>query len=319
MSTAGVVPEARDLDGDDARRTLRNATVSRLVKDSLARFRWADGFSHARALAFQVVLTLVPTIVVLGGLATLLHNHRLADTIVRVIEALAPGPTGDVFRAAVRQGSTSAGVASGRRALLFGGVAMVVSATTAFGQIERGANRIYGVEKDRPSRQKYTTALLLAGSSGLLLAVAFVLLAVGRQVGDTISSDAWSAVWNLGRWPLGAVLLVAGDAIIFRLAPRRRQPTASWLAYGAAISVALTLLLSVALAAYLNLSSNFGQTYGPLAGFMGVMVWSYLISISLFLGLAFAAQLEAVRAGASEPQSEEKVERTEPVAAGAPA
>jgi len=79
-----------------------------------------------------------------------------------------------------------------------------------------------------------------------------------------------------------------------------------------ALSVILTLITSAGLAFYLNFSGNFGDTYGPLAGFMGAMLWAYLTAIALFLGLAFAAQLEAVRAGEAEPQSVEKVEQTEP-------
>lgn len=38
-----------------------------------------------------------------------------------------------------------------------------------------------------------------------------------------------------------------------------------------------------------------GDLYGPLAGTIGVLLWSFLTSAALLLGLAFAAQLEAVR------------------------
>ena len=126
MSTASVVPETRDLVGEDARRTLAQARLSLLLKDSMARFRWADGFSHARALAFQTVMTLVPGIVVAVGFATVAHETTLSDTIVRAIQSLAPGPAGDVFRAAALQGSSNAGEASGRRALAVGTVVMPV-------------------------------------------------------------------------------------------------------------------------------------------------------------------------------------------------
>jgi uncharacterized BrkB/YihY/UPF0761 family membrane protein len=47
-------------------------------------------------------------------------------------------------------------------------------------------------------------------------------------------------------------------------------------------------------------SSSFGSTYGPLTGVMALLLWAYLTSIALFLGIAFAAQLEAVRAGVRE-------------------
>ena len=44
-------------------------------------------------------------------------------------------------------------------------------------------------------------------------------------------------------------------------------------------------------------TDNFGATYGPLAGTIAVLLWMLLTSLALLLGLAFAAQLEAVRAG----------------------
>ena len=58
------------------------------------------------------------------------------------------------------------------------------------------------------------------------------------------------------------------------------------------------------LALYINATDSFGATYGPLAGTIGVLLWSFLTSIALFLGLALAAQLEAVRAGAPGPRAD---------------
>ena len=55
----------------------------------------------------------------------------------------------------------------------------------------------------------------------------------------------------------------------------------------------------------LELTDSFGATYGPVAGTIGVLLWAFLTSVALFLGLAFAAQLEAVRAGSPEPRVEE--------------
>ena len=41
---------------------------------------------------------------------------------------------------------------------------------------------------------------------------------------------------------------------------------------------------------------SFGSTYGPLTGVMALLLWANLTSIAIFLGIAFCAQLEAVRA-----------------------
>ncbi len=278
MSTATLVPETYNLEGDDALRTLRRTGWARLAADSFRRFRYADGFSHCRALAFQITLTLLPGMIALVGLATLLHAGHFRDVLRQTATRLAPGPAGDVIATAVRHGQRAVG-GGARAALVFGLLAAVISATTAMGQVERGANRIYGVERDRPT--------VPSGFSGVL-------------------EGAWVAL----RWPLAVVLLVAAVALLFRASPRRHQPAASWLAVGAALSVLLGFAFTWLLSLYLTASRTFGQTYGPLAGLMGVLVWAFLMSLAIFLGLAFAAQLEAVRAGMAAPVTGERVNRT---------
>ena len=59
VSTATVVPETWELSGDDAIEMLRNTGRRRLVADAFQRMRLADGFSHARSLAFMTSLVLV--------------------------------------------------------------------------------------------------------------------------------------------------------------------------------------------------------------------------------------------------------------------
>ncbi len=52
------------------------------------------------------------------------------------------------------------------------------------GQIERGANRIYGVERDRPALAKYTRATLLALTAGIATLAALTLVVAGSEIGD---------------------------------------------------------------------------------------------------------------------------------------
>lgn len=54
---------------------------------------------------------------------------------------------------------------AGEVALTLGLLAGLLALTTAMAQIER-ANRMYGVERDRPTRRKYLTALGLAITAG---------------------------------------------------------------------------------------------------------------------------------------------------------
>ena len=69
----------------------------------------------------------------------------------------------------------------------------------------------------------------------------------------------------------------------------------------------------------ISVSTSFGDTYGPLAGTVALLLWAFLSSVAIFFGAAAAAQLEAVRAGAAPPQDEQKVAESEPDAAHGPA
>jgi uncharacterized BrkB/YihY/UPF0761 family membrane protein len=93
--------------------------------------------------------------------------------------------------------------------------------------------------------------------------------------------------------------------VILERAPRRRQPGYSWLAFGSGVSLTLWLMLTGLLALYVVKSASFGTTYGPLTGIFALLLWANLSSVALFLGIAFAAQLEAVRAGVPAPASDD--------------
>ena len=157
VSTATAVPATRgELEGDEALETLRRTGRRRLLIDSLPRFRAADGFSHSRALAFQATLTLLPALIALVGLAAALDQDEFRRVVQDTIDTLAPGAAGDILTEALRQGTRdrSPGVAARSRSV--GGlVAAVLSGASAMGQVERGANRLYGVERDRPFLRKY--------------------------------------------------------------------------------------------------------------------------------------------------------------------
>jgi YihY family inner membrane protein len=305
VTTASSVPTTRgELEGDEAYDTLRRTGRRRLVVDSLTRFRAADGFSHSRALAFQFTLTLLPALIAVVGLAVALGQDDFTRIVRDTIQDLTPGAPGEILTDALRQGSKSAHE-SGETALAAGGLAALVAGTSAMGQVERGANRIYGVERDRPFVRKYLVGLALALTAGLFALLSLVTLMGGAAIRDALDwGETFDSVWRIARWPLGLAFAVASVALLFEHSPSRPQPEASWLAFGAAVSVLLWLAFMGVLAVYMDATDSFGATYGPIAGTIGVLLWTFLSAVALFLGLAFAAQLEAVRAGVPEPRRE---------------
>jgi YihY family inner membrane protein len=318
VSTAAPVPETFELSGDDARETLITTGRRRLLKDAFERLRAADGFSHARSLAYVTSLLMIQGVIALVGIAAALGDRGVGDAIVRTVRAAAPGPVGRLLTRGVSQANQVG--ASGRAlAIILGTIGAIVTATTLLGQLERALNRLYGVEQDRPSVQKYGRAFLLAVSVGVLATASFVLFAFGRDVGHAFGDDSATTVWDVARWPLALALLVTAIALLFRWAPRRRQPAWSWLAYGASVSVLLWSAVTLALGLLLHLSSSFGQTYGPLAGIVALLFWAFFSSVAVLYGAATAAQLEAVRAGVPAPRASTRQEPVDTLAPIEPA
>ena len=310
MSTASVVPETWELDGDDARQTLRGVGRRHLLRDAAMRLRFSDGFSHARSLAFMTALLVVQGTVAVVGFAEAFGGGHFGDVVQRSVEAVAGTTIGESIVATI---DNAQDVGESRRylPLVLGGVAWLVTATIGMAQLERSLNRLYGIEQDRPFRHRYRLAAILAVTVGLLLSAAVVAIAVGSNLGETLDNQTLSTLWSVLRLPLAFLALVVGIGVLFRWCPRRHQPSLSWMAFGSTISVLGVFAVSLGLAVFLHLSSTFGETYGPLAGMVAVLLWAMLSSIAVLFGAAVAAQLEAVRAGVPGPQSEMKVAESE--------
>ncbi|MFF9476897.1 YihY/virulence factor BrkB family protein [Streptomyces roseolus] len=314
MGTATRVPQRRDvrgeeLSGDEAWASLRRYGGWRLARDSFVRFRYADGFSHSRALALQTVLSIVPLAIAAIGLSGVLHTEGIGRVAELTISRLASGPSQEMVDEALAQSRRHAGE-GGQAALWLGLLFSVSNVTTGLCQVERGANRIYGNERDRPFLHKYLRGLVMAVLAGLPLGLSFVLIVLGADLTQAFAEvydldPAATRAWGLLRVPVGILLAVLATSAIFRLSPRRDQPGYTWLAFGAVVHLLLWLTATWALSLYVGASSSFTSVYGPLSAVMSLLLWSYLTSLALFLGLSFAAQLEAVRAGTREPVSQD--------------
>lgn len=314
MTTARTVPVTTEMDGDeldalDAWHLARRHGLKAIVVESFVRFRYGDGFTNSRALALQACLAVVPFLLALTGLASDIDEERPAAVVAHVVDSLSPGAgDSDALTSAVETSDESE--RAGEVALVLGLGFALVSMTTAMAQVERGANRIYGIRRDRTALHKYGRAAVLTAVLAAPVAVGFLMIVGGSAFGEAMAqSYGWSERtvdrWNVVRWPVGLALLVVTIAVLLDHAPRRRQPALTWLALGAGIAVVLSALATVGLALYVSLSGSFGSVYGPLAGVFALLLWALLSSIALFYGTAVCAQLEALRAGEPEPALED--------------
>ena len=293
------------LSADDAWNTVRRYGLGHLLATGFLRFRYGDGFSHARAFGLQLALATVPLTIAGAGLSAALGAESFAEVVARTVVALSPGSSDGLVAGVVEDGSEN-GRDQGQLVVFLGLATAFVAATSAFAQLERGANRIYGTDRDRPALRKYARAAVLTLTAGAAMALGLLLIVAGEPFGDAVEQvyhwgDAAESVFDVVRWPLGLAALVLAVTVLFRHAPRRQQPGLSWLAVGATVTVLVWLAGSGLLGLYVVSAGNFGDTYGPLTAVMALLLWANVTGVALLAGVALAAQLEAVRAGGSDP------------------
>ena len=309
MSSVRPVPETGlmsddELSADDAWPTARHHGLRALLAGAFVRFRYGDGFSHARAFAFQLALATVPLIIAGAGLATAIGARSFAEVVARTVVAISPGDSDALVADVVN--TDDEGTERAEVIVVLGLATAFLAATSAFAQLERGANRIYGTDRDRPALRKYGLAALLTATAGVAMAAGLLLIVAGEPFGDAIEAvyrwgDAAETVWDILRWPVGLLLLMLAVTVLFSYSPRRRQPGLSWLSVGAAVTLLAWLAGSALLAFYVAAAGNFGDTYGPLTAVMALLLWANVTGIALLAGMALAAQLEAVRGGRPDP------------------
>jgi YihY family inner membrane protein len=306
MSVPTTVPETHGQTGDDAREQLRRSGVRSLALRAARRFHAADGTSYARALGLASVLSVLPGLVAIAGVVSAFGLEE-RGLLARSLQTLAPGPAGRILLSGVSEGGT------GAAAIAWGVAGTVLSGTLAMVHLERGANRIYGVDEHRSGRRRFGVAFALAATAGLVLLLALFVVTAGEA---TAGSPAGTA-WTLLRWPVAVVMVGAPMTAIFRFAPNRRQPNASWLLSGTVVAVALWLLVTVLLGlTYENVSAP-GSTFGPILGVIALLVWAYLTGVAVLYGLAFAAELESERAGQPRPERDGETSENAPAGSAA--
>lgn len=116
---------------------------------------------------------------------------------------------------------------------------------------------------------------------------------VAKSVGNLIGAgDVAVTLWTILRWPVILVLVAAGVAILYYIAPPNvRQPKFRWISVGAGLAIVVWILASVLFGVYVANFSSYNKTYGTLAG--GVIVfllWLWITNVALLFG---GAELDA--------------------------
>ncbi len=299
-ATTAVSPDA---DPDDRRKPesptdLTKPSASYVLRKTAREFTTDQCTDLAAALTYYAVLSLFPAVVVVISLLGVFgQGQRTTETVLGIVDDVLPGSAIDSLRPTIQQlvENPSAGLA-----LVLGILGALWSASGYVGAFGRAMNRIYEVEEGRPI-WKLRPLQLLVTAVGLVMAaaVAFMLAISGpvaKSVGSLIGAgDVAVTLWTILRWPVILVLVTAGVAILYYVAPNVRQPKFRWLSIGAGLAIVVAILASVLFGVYVANFSSYNKTYGALAGVIVFLLWLWITNVALLFGAELDAELERGR------------------------
>lgn len=172
------------------------------------------------------------------------------------------------------------------------------SANAGMKAVIEALNVVYDAKEQRNFFRLNLVSLTLtvAGLGAVLIMVSAVValpLMLGRLGLDGYSETLVS--W--GRWPIMAVLLMAGLSILFRFAPYRPGARLKLIGAGNVSAALLWLLGSAVFSWYLSNFGEYNATYGSLGAAIGLMMWMWMSAIVVLCGAELDA--EVVKAQAS--------------------
>lgn len=255
----------------------------RLLADEARAFWDSDPLTLAASIAFYTSLSFAPIIVlalwVLGGLDpgqedVLVDQLRLA---LGAQVASAAQVVVDNADASVYGFSTGGLVALG---------ALLVSATTAFAQLQAAINRVWHV--DPPPRNAVVAwlrsrvfSLGMLAAIGFLLIVALVLSAV-----LALLLTREGTVWMVINEAITVLVLAAAFAALYRFVPDATPPWRGAL-WGGLVTALLFEAGKWALGAYLGTTTS-ADAYGGASTLVLLLLWSYYSALIVLLGSACA-------------------------------
>ncbi len=278
----------------------------------------ADGLTDwAAALTYYAVLAIFPALIAMVSILGMV-GASATDPLLDNLTGLAPGPANEILTNAIDEITASRGTAG--LAFALGLLGALWSASGYVGVFTRATNVIYEIEEGRPfwklrPQQLGLTLLLIVLLAAMALGVV-VSGPIAEELGNVIGLGGTAVtIWEIAKWPVIAMVVVAILAILYFAAPNVRQPGFRWITPGGILALVLWLAASGGFAFYVANFGSYNATYGSIAGVIVFLVWLWISNLALLLGAELNAELERERelaAGIPEDRTIALPPRAEP-------
>lgn len=267
----------------------------------------SNAFANAGSLAFFTLFSIAPVMIVIVSVIGIFFGQEAAQgQIVAQLQETIGVQAAEAVQMAVAQSSLKEG---GLLATLAGVLAMLIGATTVFGQMQNSLNTIWTVVP-KPSRNSIMLLLRKRFTSlTIVLAVGFVMLvSLSLSVSLRVllpSLQGWLPWYEVAfsLLDLTTSIMVASllFATIFKILP---DVELSWrdVAIGSVLTAVLFTVGRSLIALYLSYTAT-ASTYGAAGSLVLLLLWVNYSSLILLYGAAFTKAHLLARGLSVKPRS----------------
>jgi membrane protein len=246
----------------------------------------------AAGIAFNEFFALFPALVAAISLYGLIADPQTVERQMSVMTGLLPQEAANLIG---QQLGDLVSTGSGKL-----GLSLVLAVLVALWGAMRGVKAmiigldiVYQEEEHRGFVRLNLTALALTLAAIVFGLVAITLVAgLPAVIGLLPLGDFGKLLVSALRWPLLALFLLIGLAVIYRYAPSREKPRWRWVSWGAVLAAVLWLIGSALFSLYVANFGKFNQSYGSMAAVAVTLLWFQLTSLVVLLGALLDAEME---------------------------
>ena len=179
-------------------------------------------------------------------------------------------------------------------ALVTGLLLAIWSARAGIASIMTGLNIAYEETERRSIIVQNLTAIAMTFAAVIMaIAVVFAIAIIPAALALLHFPPEVATIIALVRWPILAVVVLTGFAVLYRYAPCRENPKWAWITWGSATATTLWLLGSAGFSYYVSHFGSYDATYGSLGAVVILLLWLWVAALFFLMGAEVDAELHA--------------------------
>ena len=234
-------------------------------------------------LAFFIILALFPLLTLVGYIGS---NISLFSTaFVSALTDILPSDVADIILPFVTESKITGNIAF----FMIIGFVLVSNGTNS---LIVASNELFGIKDDDALKRRIKAFLMI-----ILLMILFIFIILVLAYGNVlakmiISQSIFSDVSNqlylifiLLKWPIAIALIFFVIKLLYAIAPDDKIPS-KFMNYGALFTTIGWVIITALYSYYNSHFANYTMFYGSVSGVIVMMIWIYLLSFVLIMGIA---------------------------------